>query len=243
MRKLIFLLLVLISFEGRAGCPLADSFFQKGKTAVAISFLRSCAINYNDDESQAKLAKAYTKGEYGLERNSREALYFFQLSAENGNAESQLALAQLLLKSDEKPKTRDALLSYRSKLATVNSKAGKSDFNGDFMHPYALLMLASESPDKKWYYPSQVRNAPPKALSMYRTYKIDNDKKKVALRQASQFKTRKLLQVAEEVYSDEDYPDIETRLKSPQTQKQALSELKQKMEDYIQEKKKFKKAK
>ena len=64
------------------------------------------------------------------------------------------------------------------------------------MHPYALLMLASESPDKKWYYPSQVRNAPPKALTLYKAYKIDGDKKRFALRQASQFKTRKLLPTA-----------------------------------------------
>lgn len=242
MRKIIFLLLVLASFEVHAKCPLADSFFQKGKTAVAVSFLRSCAINYNDDESQAKLARAYTKGEYGLERDSRQALYFFQLSAETGNAESQLALAELLLKSDAKPSTRDALLNYRSKLETVSSRTEKNDFNGDFMHPYALLMLASESPDKKWYYPSQVRDAPAKALTLYKTYKIDDDKKKIALRQASQFKTRKLLQVAKEVYPEDEYPDIESRLKNPQTQKQALLELKQKMEAYIQKKKEVEKS-
>ena len=243
MQKLIFLLLALISFESYAGCPLADLFFKKNQIATGINSLHICAVRHNDDESQMKLAKAYTKGDYGLARDSRQALYFFQLSAENGNAEAQLSLAQLLMKSDEKPETRDALLNYRSKLQPTALNGDKSNFNGDFMHPYALLMLASESPDKKWYYPSKVRNAPAKAVTLYKTYKIDADKKRLAMRQASQFKTRKLLQVAKEIYPDEEYPDIANRLKNSQTQKQALAELKQKMEAYIQEQNEIRKAK
>ena len=243
MQKLIFLSLLFISFSGQAGCPYADSFFKKGRDDVAVNALYGCAINSNDDESQMKLAKALTKGEYGLKRDSKQALYFFQLAAETGNAEAQLALAELLMKSDAKPETRNALLKYRSNLKTTSSTDEKITFNGDFIHPYALLMLASESPDKKWYYPSQVRNAPAKALSLYKTYSIDDDKKREAMRQASQFKTRKLLQVAKEVYSDEEYPDIADRLKNSQTQKQALSELKQKLEEYIQKKEEIRKAK
>lgn len=243
MQKIIFLLLALISFKSYAVCPLADSFFKKGQTEAGLNAMHICAIRHNDDESQMKLAKAYTKGEYGLERDSRQALYFFQLSAENGNAEAQLSLAQILMKSDAKPETRDALLDYRSKLQPTSVSDDKNSFNGDFMHPYALLMLASESPDKKWYYPSQVRNAPAKALTLYKTYKIDADKKRLAMRQASQFKTRKLLQVAKEVYPEDEYPDVAERLKNSQTQKQALDELKQKMQAYIQEQKEIRKAK
>ena len=228
---------------GQAACPLADSFFKQGRTEVAANVLHSCAINHNDDDSQMKLAKAYTKGEYGLQRDSRQALYYFQLAAETGNSEAQLALAQLLMKSDERPETRDALLDYRSKLETRMLNPEKNDFKGDFMHPYALLMLASESPDNKWYYPSQVRNAPAKAVTLYKTYKIDDDKKRAAIRQASQFKTRKLLQTAKEVYSVEGYSDIAERLKNSQTQKAALKELRQKMEEYIQQKKEVRTAK
>lgn len=243
MQKLVFILLLFYSFSVQAACPVADSYFQKKQPNIAVNFLRSCALNYNDDESQVKLAKAYTKGEYGLKRDARQALYYYQLSAEAGNAESQTALAELLLKADEKPTSRDALLNYRSQLLTVNSESEKNNFNGDFIHPYALLMLASESPDKKWYYPSQVRNAPPKALTLFKSYRIDDDKKKIAIRQASQFKTRKLLQVAKEVCSDDEYSDMETRLKNPQSQKQALTELKEKMEAYIQAKKEARKDK
>ena len=88
MQKLIFLLLLLTAFPGWANCPLADSFLQKGKKAVAINFLHNCAMNYNDDESQIKLAKAYATGDYGLSKDANQALYFYQLSAENGNAEA-----------------------------------------------------------------------------------------------------------------------------------------------------------
>ena len=241
MQKIIFFLLILISVSGRADCPLAESFFKKGKTFAAINFLRTCAIGFNDDDSQMKLAKMYTTGENNVPKDSNLALYYYQLAAETGNAEAQLALAEALMKADQTPETRDKLLAYRSQLGASGS--GTNSFNGDFMHPYALLMLASEAPGKKWYYPSQVRTAPVKALTLYKSYKISEDNKRSALRQASQFKTRKLLQTAKEVYSDEEYPEIAARLKDSQTQKQALADLKQKMEEYIQNKKEIRKVK
>ncbi len=243
MQKVIFLLILGMSFTCKAACPLADSFFEKGRTDIAVGFLNSCALNYNDDESQMKLAKAYADGDYNLTVNPRYSLYYYQLAAETGNAEAQLALAQALIKADKTSESRKDLLDYRSKLKVTSDETDKNTFNGDFIHPYALLMLASESPSKKWYYPSLVRNAPPKAVSLFKSYKISDEKKKIALRQASQFKTRKLLQTAKEIMPSDEYQTMEKKLKNPQTQNQALDELKIKMQEYIEQKNNMRKTK
>lgn len=243
MQKIIFLLLLCCSFSTQAACPLADRFFKKGKPAAAVGFLQSCAINYNDDESQMKLAHAFTKGLYGLGKDNRKTLYFYQLAAEAGNAEAQLALAEAFMQADKTSESRDELLDYRTKIQTVQSNPEKGTFNGDFLHPYALLLLASESPDKKWFYPSLVRQAPPKTAALLKTYKIDDDKKRLAMRQASQFKTRKILQIAKEVLPEDEYQEMESQLKNQQTQAQALATLKQKMDAYIQRKKEIRKTK
>ena len=243
MQKIIFFLLLGISCVGQAACPMADAFLHKNNLNAFVYSLHVCAVNYNDDESQMKLAQAYLKGEYGLTRDTGQVLYFYQLAAEAGNAEAQLALAEAFIRADQASDTRDVLLNYRKKLELLAGQDEAGSFNGDFVHPYALLMLASESADKKWYYPSQVRNAPPKAISMLQTYNISPEKKREAIRQASQFKTRKLLQTAREVLSADEYSEMEGRLKNPQTQAQALQELKQKMEEYIRFNKEIRKAK
>jgi TPR repeat protein len=201
-------------------------------------------LNYNDDESQIKLARAYAKGEFGLEKDPNLSIYFYQLSAENGNAQAQVNLAEALIKAYENPKTKEKILEHRKNLSMTEGEDDKSLFNGDFMHPYAFLKLASEGPDKKWYYPSFERSAPTRTLSLLRNYEhnMTDDEKKLAIRQASQFKTRKLLQMAKEVLTEDEYPQMEQRLKSPQTQKQAMEELKVKMEEYIQRKKDVRKT-
>jgi len=243
MRKLIFIALFLFSSSAMAACPLADFFFQKNNTSAAVLNLHTCAINYNDDESQMKLAQAYETGGYGLEPDQKMALYFYQLAAETGNSEAQLTLAKIFMKIDEVPERRDNLLKYRQKINPRSTQIENSSFTGDFIHPYALLMLASESPNQKWYYPSLVRSPSPEAVTLLKVYKITPEKKQQAMKQASQFKTRKLLQAAKEVCTNEEYEDIAHRLKNHQTQSQALTELKEKMETYIQKKKEYKKSK
>ena len=237
MRKIIFLFSLVLSTSVYANCPLADHFFEKGNQQAALSALHNCAINYNDDESQMKLARAYVRGEYGLEKDSNQSLYFYQLSAENGNAQAQVAVAETLIRASGNQQAMIKLLTHYMSIVPTSDKGYIKRFDDFFMHPYALLKLASESPDKKWYYPSLERAAPAKTLSLLRNYILDDNVKKEAMKQASQFKTRKLLQMAKEVLTEDEYPQMEQRLKSPQTQKQAMEELKIKMEEYIQRKK------
>ncbi|MBE6446363.1 MAG: sel1 repeat family protein [Alphaproteobacteria bacterium] len=243
MRKIILFTYLLFSFSANAYCPLADRFIKQGNEQAALSFLTNCAINYNDDESQMKLARAYVRGEFGLEKDPNQSLYYYQLSAENGNAEAQVAVAESLIRATKSPKAMERLLKHYINVSPTSDDSFVKRFDDFFMHPYALLKLASESPDKKWYYPSLVRSAPAKTLTLLRNYEIPEDVKKEAMKQASQFKIRKLLQTAREVLSSDEYPDMEKRLKSPQTQKQAMEELKKKMEEYIQRKKDSRKTK
>ena len=196
MQKIIFSLFILASVTTHAACPVADSFFEKGMNGSAVAALETCATAYNDDESQLKLVKLYANGQYGLQPDLNQVLYYSQLAAETGNAQAQLLLAEILISENATPETRDILLKYRSKVQKNSFNDNQGDFNGDFLHPYALLMLASESAEKKWYYPSKVRSAPPKAISLYKGYQISDEGKREAIRQASQFKTRKLLQTA-----------------------------------------------
>ncbi len=243
MRKIILFSFLILSFSVKAYCPLADRFVKQGNEQAALSFLKNCAINYNDDESQIKLARAYLRGEYGLQKDPNQSLYYYQLSAENGNAEAQVAVAESLIRSEKNPKAMERLLKHYINITPTSKDSFVKKIGDFFIHPYALLQLALESPEKKWYYPSLVRAAPAKTLTLLRNYEIPEDVKKNAMKQASQFKTRKLLQTAREVLSSEEYPEMEKRLKLPQTQKQAMEELKKKMEEYIQQKKDSRKTK
>ena len=238
MRKIILLFSLMFSVSVYANCPLADYLFKKKNEIGAVEALRNCALNLNDDESQIKLARAYAKGDYGLKRDANQSLYFYQLSAENGNALAQVNLAESLIIADEKPKSRKKVLEYYIKLMLLSKdKVGENRYAGEIIHPYAWLKLASESPDKKWYYPSLERAAPAKTLSLLRNYQIPEEMKKFAMRQATQFKTRKILQLAKEILPSDEYPIMEQKLKSKQTRVQAMEELKVKMEEYIQRKK------
>lgn len=230
--KIIFCLLNLGTFPCWANCPLADSLFAKNQTTQAVFAMQLCALSRNDDDSQFKMAQAYEKGLYGVEKDPEEMIYYYQLAAESGHAEAQVRLAEIFMQYDKTPESRDKLLSYRSKIVAQDSENKR--FNGDFMHPYALLLLAAESADKKWYYPSSVRLTPTRTLSLLRDYKIDPEKKKKALREASQWKTRKMLEVAQEVLPEDVYPDMVRRIKNKTTRQQAVEELKNYTQQYIQ---------
>ena len=71
-------------------------------------------------------------------------------------------------------------------------------------------------------------------------FNIDGPKKKKALKQASQWKTRKLLETAKEVVPSDVYSDLVARLKSTATQAKAMEELKKYTEDYVQKNKQLK---
>ena len=90
-------------------------------------------------------------------------------------------------------------------------------------------MLASERPENKWYYPSLNRSAPARTSVLLQNYKITPEKRQAALKDASKWKTRKLLEAAKEVLSDVEYPEFEKRLKNNTTRTQAMNELKERL--------------
>lgn len=235
LSRLVFVLTLCCSVGAMARCPLGDYFAQKQDQTRMRMMWQVCATHYNDDLSQYKLAEAYEKGLDGFEKDEGAAIYYYQLAAESGHAEAQVRLAELFTAYDKTPEGRQTLLDYQKKLV-LKSKDDKG-FKGDFMHPYALLILASESPDKKWYYPSSNRIAPTRTLSLLNGYKTSEKTKKKALLEASKWKTRKLLETAKEVVPSNQYEEMVKKLKSPTTQAAAMTELKKYMDEYIQDNK------
>jgi len=231
--KIALIPLVLLGMNSavQARCLLADKYHKQGKTAQEYYALNICAVRYNDDEAQMKMAESYMKGENGLEKDEKQALYMYQLAAENGNAEAQVRLAELLQSFDTSSDRRKELKDYQTKLEKVSEEAG--GFSGEIQHPYTLLLLASERLENKWYYPSLNRSAPARASALLSSYKISPEKRQAALKDASKWKTRKLLEAAKEVLSADEYPDFERRLKNDSMRTQAMSELKERVMGYV----------
>lgn len=219
-----------------ARCLLADKYRAEGREQLALVALDTCAVQYNDDESQIKLADSYLSGKNGLKKDEKAALYMYQLSAENGNAEAQVKLAELLQTFDTSSERRKELKKYQEKLQKVN--ADPNTFSGEIQHPYTLLLLAVERPENKWYYPSVTRAAPARAAGLLSKYKITPEKRQNAMKEASKWKTRKLLEAAREVLSPAEYPEFERRLKNTATRTQAMGELKEHLTGYVQQKQK-----
>lgn len=234
--KIAFLLGLTFAFPVLARCPLADKYAREGNMDPEMTMREICAFSYNDDESQATLAEAYMKGSRGLDQDEKTALYLYQLSAENGNADSQVKLAELLQTFDNSSERRKELKDY---LASLEKKDDNSTgFSGEVLHPYTLLLLASERPENKWYYPSQVRSAPARTNVLLQNYKITPEKRQAALKDASKWKTRKLLEMAREVLSEAEYTSFENRLKNNTTRTEAMDELKNRLKAYVDAKQK-----
>lgn len=219
-----------------ARCPLADKYQQENRQEMEMMALSFCAISHNDDASQMKLAEAYMKGMDGLEPDEKQALYMYQLAAESGNAEAQVKLAELLQSFDTSSERRKELKEYQGKLQ--KNEDGKSAFAGEIQHPYTLLLLASERPENKWYYPSLNRSAPARTSVLLQNYKITPEKRQAAMKDASRWKTRKLLEMAREILTDVEYVDFENKLKNNATRTQAMSELKDRLTGYVDKKQK-----
>ena len=217
-------------------CLMADEYLKQGDVTRELLTLNVCAIQYNDDESQMKLADIYLNGLKGESKDELTALYMYQLAAESGNTEAQIRLSQLLQSFDTSPERRAKLKEYMKKLEKTYKNA--DGFSGEIMHPYTLLLLASERADNKWYYPSSNRIASPQVSTLLSQYKITPEKRQVALQEASRWKTRKLLETAKEVLTGEEYAEFEKKVKNVSTRTQAMMELKKHMQDYIAEKNK-----
>ena len=234
--KIAFLLGLTFAFPVLARCPLADKYAQEGNADFETMMREICAVSYNDDESQVRVAEAYMKGAQGLDQDEKMALYMYQLSAENGNAESQVKLAELLQTYDTSSERRKELKEYLTNLEKMDNNS--TGFSGEVLHPYTLLLLASERPENKWYYPSQVRSAPARTNVLLQNYKITPEKRQAALKDASKWKTRKLLEMAREVLTDSEYTSFEGRLKNNTTRTEAMDELKNRLKTYVDAKQK-----
>ena len=234
--KITFLLGMTVSFAAQARCPLADKYQQLGQTELELTMRETCAISYNDDESQVAMAEVYMQGLNGVSKDEDRALYMYQLSAENGNAESQVKLAELLQTYDTSSERRKEFRNYQAGLKKTDKNS--TGFSGEILHPYTLLLLASERPENKWYYPSLVRSAPTRTNTLLQNYQITPEKRQAATKDASRWKTRKLLEMAREILTDSEYSDFEQRLKSNSTRTGAMDELKNRLKTYVEAKQK-----
>ena len=207
----IFLLLLSLSISGvaMASCPLAEMSSLSEKQSLVL--YKNCAERQNDDASQAKLATIYDKGTASTARDLKKALFYYQLSADNGNAVSQARLAQLYMELDKNREGRADLYGYLESIMPVSEMPNVAednqadDFSGELVHPYVLLMLANEKAANKWYYPSTELEAPAFAKTLFHNYQIDDAKKQQLSRQATQWKKRKLLEMARQLLSDDEY--------------------------------------
>ena len=212
-QKIVFVLFLLMGFPCWAFCPFSGALMKTLDDASMLNLYKSCAEGRNDDASQAHLAAIYDKGTSSIGRDVKKALYYYQLSADNGNAESQARLAQLYMEFDHDREGRKVLHSYmNSIIPVIGINGSKEDFRGELVHPYVLLMLANEKVANKWYYPTEVKQAPAYAFNLFKNYKIDEEKKKQLMHQATAWKKRKLLEMARQILSKDEYREFATTL-------------------------------
>ena len=215
--KWLGLMSILWSCSVNASCQIAEMMQEISTQEELLVMYENCAVYQNDDESQSKLAQMYATGTGGVQKDLNNALYYYQLSAENGNAESQAQLARLYMELDKTPATRKLLMTYLKTvepvdfktLAELQKKPPEPEmFKGELIHPYALLLLSSESEDKKWFYHSKVKKAPEYVEELLKNYSLDEEKKKKQIQVASAWKRRKLLESAFYVLSHKEYEEF-----------------------------------
>ena len=249
--KWLGLISILWSCSANAVCQMAEFMQEVSTPEEQQMFYESCAVHQNDDDSQSLLAKQYAAGTGGVQKNLNRALYYYQLSAENGNAESQAQLARLYMELDRSPATRKLLASYLKTIQPMDPKElaklqgnvqGPEMFQGELVHPYALLLLASESPDNKWFYPTKVRKAPDYVEDLLKNYPLSEEKKKKQMQVASAWKRRKLLESAFYTLSDKEYEAFKKDVYPTEgsldidKRKDALAKFKERYEAYEKDK-------
>ena len=237
-KKFLFVLALLFSFQARADmCDTAAAIAAEQGLAKAVLHYESCALDTNNDAAEFLLAGAYETGGQGISKNTQKALLFYHLSAENGNAKAQRALAKLLLKLDETPKDREQVQAYLSKMHAAYKNAPSDEFKGELLHPYTLLLLAAEKPDAKWYYPSDVTISDEAGADL-RAYKISDAKRVQALKDASAWKQKKMMQAAKELYSSADYESFKNAVAPARgkadvfTKNQAIAKLQKAVKEF-----------
>lgn len=232
MRVFIVLIFLFITHTAFAACPVADKIAREKGMDKALPVYINCALYQNDDETQNYLAGIYEKGLGSISKNLNRALLFYHLSAENGNASSMVSLSNILRRLDETDSGREELLNYFKK---IRLQRLTGSFTGQFLHPYALLMLAAEKPEVKWFYITSTKSDP-RAAKLLKEYQIDDIKKKEVVREATHWKQRKMLDIAKEVLSATEFRDFYQTL-YPKTgrpdafkRSQGVNKLKEKIE-------------
>ena len=238
MRLLGLLGIVFWGLTARAACPVADTIARTEGLDKALPVYVTCALHDNDDETQVYLAQVYEKGSGAVAKNVQRALLFYHLAVENGNATAMVGMSKLLTALDAEDSTRAEIPVYLTKIQAQTARVIGRSFNGQLLHPYALLALAAEKPEAKWFYPTQFK-ADPTAAKALKDYPITPEKKKAALKQASQWKQRRMLDIAREVMTVREfnrfyetlYPD--TGIPNAFAREQAINQLKERIKkDY-----------
>ncbi len=202
MKYPLFLLMLLFSLNAAAFCPIADAAAKKNGMDFAIPLYIRCALSKNDDETQLMLARFYQK----QQKNTTQSLFYYHLSADNGNAMAQTELAELLLKMDKNPNTRMEILNYYKTTEEMNNFNRMTGFKSLRISPYALLFLANEPAEKKWYYPSKTKSDPT-ASRQLKNYSqtISEAKKNKALQEVQAFKNKKVIEAAQTLLTPAEY--------------------------------------
>ncbi len=232
--------IALISFvlSADAACPEGARLVKTGGIAAAEKAFEMCAIGENDDESQVLLGNHYLFKKNATTHDNMKALFYFHLAAENGNARGQVALAKILMRMDSSDEERAVLVSYIEQMKAMMSNKGMR-FTGEIMHPYALLILAAESPDQKWYYPTTTKTETESKL-LLNGYELPPAKKQEVIRQATKWKQQKMIETAEEVLGLDEFREFMETVYPQQgradafKRQQAIQRLQDAVEEYLQ---------
>ena len=144
----------------------------------------------------------------------------------------------MLIEMDSNPEKRERLASYLRQIKSSLNRAGDYSFKGEILHPFVLLLLASESAEQKWYYSTTVKYSS-EAAKIIKEYQLSESKKQELLRAASLWKQRKMMETAKEVLSESEFQTFEKIIfpkqgkADPFLRKQAISNLKTKVENYL----------
>ncbi len=185
MKKILFLIVVVFSFPLNAKeCFIGDLYYGKGDMKNAFTFYSSCAGEGNI-KSQYNLGNFYYLGK-GTSKSFKDALIYYNKAAENGFAPAQV---------------KAALMYWR----------GEGDHQ-NLSKALALLILASDGKDRKWFYPAMenglgAENEDTKAKQYAKQLlAITNEKQKNdAVIMASDAKFNLLKKKAKEILNSADY--------------------------------------
>ena len=220
MKKILFILagMFILLTDAFAGCDLAEMAMKHNRPDAAIREYAVCGGLRGDIPSLFETAKMYYEGK-GTAPDFGKAMTYFNKAANLGHAPSQLKLAILYARGE------GAERNYR--------------------RAYTWAYLASEGPDKRWYYAINTTDAAkqnvergpdPKAKDVLRYIegKLENSGQKNtiiagAMNDVNGWKNRRLHDFARKVLPGEEYNTFSKELKrnarDPETVKKMIRSL------------------